>query len=119
MLLASLFLVMGSAWAKTVTVVNTERWYQFCCTSKDAVHGSGANVWLADDGTAFAGKSNTPTFFKFISAIPALANNDNPRIFFTNTTPKNQSYRNQKNLLTKHLIHYKFLLKICCLFQLS
>ena len=68
MLLASLFLVMGSAWAKTVTVVNTERWYQFCCTSKDAVHGNGANVWLADDGTAFAGKSNTPTFFKFISA---------------------------------------------------
>ena len=68
MLLAALSLVMGTAWAETVTVVNTDRWYQFCCTADDDVHQNGAAVWLADDGTAFAGKSTTPTFFATSSA---------------------------------------------------
>ena len=59
-----------SAWAQTekVTTINPEKWYQLKCTASDDVHGNGANVWLSDNGTAFAGKSATATFFTFESA---------------------------------------------------
>ncbi len=67
MLLASLFLTVG-AWAQTVTTINAEKWYQLKCIATDAAHGNGTNVWLSDLGTTFAGKSSTPTFFKFVPA---------------------------------------------------
>jgi len=57
------------AWGqRVVTSVNTEKYYQLKCQATDAAHENGANVWFADLGTAFAGKSATPTFFKFVEA---------------------------------------------------
>jgi hypothetical protein len=71
-LLLTLAVLCGtvSGWAQTekVTTINPEKWYQLKCTASDGVHGNGANVWLSDNGTAFAGKSATATFFTFESA---------------------------------------------------
>ena len=71
-LLLTLAVLCGtvSAWAQTekVTTINPEKWYQLKCIASDDAHGNGANVWLSDNGTAFAGKSATATFFKFESA---------------------------------------------------
>ena len=71
-LLLTLAVLCGtvSAWAQTekVTTINPEKWYQLKCIASDGAHGNGANVWLSDNGTAFAGKSATATFFTFESA---------------------------------------------------
>ena len=59
--------VSGWAQGQTVTSITSGKWYQLKCTATDYAHGYGANVWLSDNGTAFAGKSATPTSFQFIA----------------------------------------------------
>ena len=59
--------VSGWTQGQTVTSITSGKWYQLKCTATDYAHGYGANVWLSDNGTAFAGKSATPTSFQFIA----------------------------------------------------
>ena len=68
-LLVLLCMFVGTAWGQiSTTEISPEKWYYLKCIAADAAHANGANVWLSDKGSAFAGKSATPTSFQFHAA---------------------------------------------------
>ena len=62
MLLASLFLTLGTAWAQTATTFEEGKSYALRCKSTDH------SRYLADDGTKFNGRAVSPTRILFESA---------------------------------------------------
>lgn len=94
--LFAVLLTSVGAWAQiSTTTINQEKWYYLKCIATDEKHGQGTTAWLSDNGSVFAGKSATPTTFKFVPTgeegkYYILSFNSNKYIG-TTATPSNES----------------------------